>query len=250
MTNRFLRSIYFILAILSGAGTSAVWAQNELFVTDQGNNSVTVYPRTANGNVAPLRTLAGAATGLNGPLGLAVDTVNNELIVTNNNNNSVTVYLLTANGNVAPLRTLVGAATGLNFPTGLAVDTVNNELIVANSNNSITVYGRTANGNVGPLRTLVGAATGLNGSQGVAVDTVNNELVVANGNVPYSITITTRDSGMRHIDGSIDGDFMTLTTLMMTEPPPELILQLQDGRRWECFLTNNQGRLVNRGELK
>lgn len=69
-------------------------------------------------------------------------------------------------------------------------------------------------------------------------------------NVPYSVTVTVRDSGTRHIDGSIDGDFATLTTLIMQEPPPELILQLQDGRRWECYLTNNQGRLVNRGELK
>lgn len=68
--------------------------------------------------------------------------------------------------------------------------------------------------------------------------------------VPYSVTITTRDSGMRHIDGSIDGDFATLTALVMKEPLPELVLQLQDGRRWECYLTDNQGRLVNRGELK
>ena len=80
--------------------------------------------------------------------------------------------------------------------------------------------------------------------------TLWNGAVTVLNNVPYSFTITTRDSGMRHIDGSIDGDFMTLTTLIMAEPPPELILQLQDGRRWECYLTNNQGRLVNRGELK
>jgi hypothetical protein len=33
-----------------------VWAQEELFVTNGGNNSVTVYPRTASGNTAPLRT--------------------------------------------------------------------------------------------------------------------------------------------------------------------------------------------------
>lgn len=68
--------------------------------------------------------------------------------------------------------------------------------------------------------------------------------------VPYSVTITTRDSGMRHIDGSIDGDFETLTTLMMAEPPPKLVLELDDGRRWDCYLASNNGRLVNRGELK
>ena len=68
--------------------------------------------------------------------------------------------------------------------------------------------------------------------------------------VPYTITITTRGSGMRHIDGSVDGDFETLTALMIEEPPPRLVLQLEDGRRWECYLANNSGRLVNRGELK
>jgi hypothetical protein len=68
--------------------------------------------------------------------------------------------------------------------------------------------------------------------------------------VPYSVTITTRDSGMRHIDGSIDGEFGVLTALVMEDPPPKLVLELDDGRRWECYLSSNSGRLVNRGELK
>jgi len=58
-------------------------ANNELLVVNQVTNSVTVYARTASGNVAPLRTLSGAATGLSNPIGLAVDTVNNELAVGN-----------------------------------------------------------------------------------------------------------------------------------------------------------------------
>src|SRR5712691_639131 len=164
MPTRFFRAILLVASILWIVGTRAAWAQEELFVTNQGG-SVTVYARTANGDVAPLRTLAGAATGLNTPVGLAVDTVNNELAVANLTNNSVTVYARTANGNVAPLRTLSGAATGLNGPFGLALDTVNNELLVANNGNaapySITVYARTANGNVAPLRTISGVATGL-----------------------------------------------------------------------------------------
>ena len=139
-------------------------------VVANGNNSVTVYPRTANGAVAPLRTIAGAATGLNGLYGLAVDTVNNELAVANYNVNSVTVFARTANGNIAPLRTIAGAATGLGLPRGLAVDTVNNELLLPNgSKDSVTVYDRTANGNVAPLRTLAGAATGLGGPGFLAI---------------------------------------------------------------------------------
>src|SRR6266496_2907899 len=108
MPNRFLCAIPLLAGILLGVGTRAAWAQEELFVTNQGG-SVTVYARTANGDVAPLRTISGAATGLNGPFGLAVDTVNNELAVANIGNAapySITVYARTANGNVAPLRTI------------------------------------------------------------------------------------------------------------------------------------------------
>jgi hypothetical protein len=67
--------------------------------------------------------LAGAATGLNVPVGLVVDTVNNELVVANSNNNSVTVYSRTASGNTAPIRMLAGAATGLGNPSFIAVTT-------------------------------------------------------------------------------------------------------------------------------
>jgi hypothetical protein len=44
---------------------------NEILVANDTNNSVTVYSRTATGNVAPIRTLNGAATSLNGPFYLA-----------------------------------------------------------------------------------------------------------------------------------------------------------------------------------
>jgi hypothetical protein len=48
---------------------------NELAVTNFFiPGFVTVYSRTANGNVAPLRTLSGAATGLAGPTFLAITT--------------------------------------------------------------------------------------------------------------------------------------------------------------------------------
>src|SRR5439155_1725758 len=147
----------------------------------------------------PLRTLAGAGTGLSGPLGVALDLVHDELLVANDGSNSVTIYTRTAGGNTAPLRTLAGAAagrspprvialallpheavvvaggntaplrtlsgsaTGLNFPAGVALDLVHDELLVANGSPSVTVHARTASGNTAPLRTLVGASTGLSG---------------------------------------------------------------------------------------
>ena len=52
----------------------AAWAQDELFVANVFGNSVTVYSRTASGNIAPIRTLSGGATGLSGPGSPAVTT--------------------------------------------------------------------------------------------------------------------------------------------------------------------------------
>ena len=93
-----------------------------------GNESITVYPRTASGNTSPVRTLAGVVTGLSGAEAVVVDTVNNELVVPNNKNNFITVYPRTASGPTAPVRTISGAATQLTFPLAVVVDTANDEL--------------------------------------------------------------------------------------------------------------------------
>ncbi|HUJ79970.1 MAG TPA: Ig-like domain-containing protein, partial [Nitrospiria bacterium] len=161
-------------------------------------------------DVAPLRDLTGSTTGLLGPAGIYVDTVNDEIGVANPTNNSVTIYSRTAAGDVAPVRTLTGPTTGLNNPAGLYVDTVNNEIGVVNSaGNSVTVYSRTATGDMAPLRTLSGANTGLSGPTGIYVDTVNNEIGVANGAANsvtvYSRTATGNTGPLRTISGAGTG---------------------------------------------
>ncbi|MEO8430797.1 MAG: hypothetical protein ABI592_04750 [Acidobacteriota bacterium] len=45
---------------------------NELVMVNGGNNSVRVYSRTGNGDIAPLRTISGAATLLNNPEGVVI----------------------------------------------------------------------------------------------------------------------------------------------------------------------------------
>jgi hypothetical protein len=116
------------LAVLVGVDgrLAAALAQDEIFITNNNpisffDDSVTVYERAAGGNTAPIRTLTGPGTGLNGPAGLVVDPVNNELVVANNRNNSITVYERAAGGNTAPLRTLQGLATELSGSEFLAV---------------------------------------------------------------------------------------------------------------------------------
>jgi hypothetical protein len=150
--------------LVSPAGILVDPARNEVVVTNQNQfvNSVTTFSRTASGNVAPLRTLSGAATGLNGPSGVALDPVTDQLLVANLTGGSVTAYARTASGNTAPLRTLAGVGTGLISPYGLAVDSIHHELFVSDlTTTSVGVFPREAAGNTAPLRTVFGGATGL-----------------------------------------------------------------------------------------
>ncbi len=55
-----------------GGGGGGPTPINELYVVNTINNSITVYSRTANGNIAPVRTISGGTTGLNGPAWIAV----------------------------------------------------------------------------------------------------------------------------------------------------------------------------------
>jgi hypothetical protein len=172
----------FALALILSLGSQVSLAQGEIYVTNWNSNSVTVYARTGSGNLAPVRTLVGAATGLAQPSGLAVDEVNNELFVVNHlPPESVTVYPRTANGNVAPLRTITGALTLLADSRGISLDIVNNELAVVNRIGAfVRVFARTATGNVAPLRSIIGQATVLSNPTDLAFDVVHNELIVAN----------------------------------------------------------------------
>ena len=54
---------------------------DELYVANQFDNSITVYPLSASGDQAPLRHVAGNATGLKWAVQPVVDPVNNEILV-------------------------------------------------------------------------------------------------------------------------------------------------------------------------
>ena len=96
-------------------------ANNEIVVANLWGDFITVYSRTANGDVAPVRKISGADTGLLDPGGIAVNTVNDEIAVANWSNNSITVYSRTSSGNVAPIRKISGTNTGLYYPWGIAL---------------------------------------------------------------------------------------------------------------------------------
>lgn len=118
-------------------------------------SSVTVFSRTAHGNVAPLRTIQGPRTLLNLPDGIHRDPVSGEVVVANTGDDSVLFFDKDASGDVAPVRVLKGQATRLKGPVGVSIDAKHNELWVANWDNHIAaVFPRTARGNVAPLRVI------------------------------------------------------------------------------------------------
>jgi hypothetical protein len=217
-----------LLTLLGGLLTveaaGAAEALEELFVANRNLNSITVYRRAAGGNVLPLRTLSGPATGLGGPRALVVDLKNYELIVANEIANTITVYSLDATGNAAPLRTLSGpappfpGATGLGAPVALALDYTHLEggpgvgaLYVVNElGNSVTVYLWPNAGNAAPIRTLSGPATGLDLPRGIALDLRYDEMLVSSiggGSAifVYSLTANGNAAPLRALAGPATG---------------------------------------------
>jgi len=148
--------------------------------------SITVYPRTAKGNVAPLRIIQGPKTKLNWPNGIFMDPIADQIVVANSGDDSILFFDRKAKGNVAPVRVIKGPATGLDGPSGIFIDTKHDELWVTNwDNHTATVYPRTAKGNVAPLRIIRSApagtrATGFGNPGHVVFDPKRKEILVPN----------------------------------------------------------------------
>ena len=88
-------------------------------------SSISAFSLSANGDVAPLRSISGPSTNLYLPTGVAVDAANDEVVVANKDGTVLTFARL-ANGNAPPIRTLLVRA----YARKIIVDTVNDELIV------------------------------------------------------------------------------------------------------------------------
>ena len=148
--------------------------------------SITIYPATADGDVKPLRTIAGPQTQLNWPSGISVDTTNDVIAVANNGDNSILIFGRTDDGDAVPVRIIRGSRTGINRPMGVAIDTKNNELWAANfGDHTALVFNLTANGNVPPKRIIRNAPAGTpTGGFGnpmtIAYDTKREEILAPN----------------------------------------------------------------------
>jgi hypothetical protein len=183
-------------AAISGASTQLSSPQymlldapnNRLFVANQGAGSILIFENasTKTGNVAPERTIAGAATQLASPVDVALDSGRNLLYVADSSNILAFASASTISGNSPPVRTI-----GLGFAaSAIFFDGANDRLFIADkAGNTVRVYDGASllNGAVAANRTLSGAATLLNHPAGLQVDTAGR-LIVSNSNTP-SITI-------------------------------------------------------------
>jgi sugar lactone lactonase YvrE len=188
-----------------------------LYIGNSGGPSITVYAPGADGDVAPIRTIEGGATGLS-PNDLALDATGNVYVV--NAGDGITVFAPRAGGNVAPIRNISGDLTRLQLPQSIALDAAGN-IYVTNiaghspgSDGNVLVYAPGANGNVAPIRNITGALTELLSSnlpEGLTVDalgttyastgsTGNQILVYAagtNGNVAPTRRIAGSQTGLK-----------------------------------------------------
>lgn len=153
-------------------------AHDRLYVTDGSSASVLVFndASTADGNVAPARTIAGGATGLSFPWGIAVDLTRDILYVADEGADALFVFdgASTVTGNVAPNRTLSGPTSTIDNPRDIDVDGPTDRLYVVNfpagvGTVSIWEGASGLDGDVAPARAIAGAATGLSAPADVVI---------------------------------------------------------------------------------
>ena len=171
----------------TGLGCTQVAAED---VPSEGGQfqppSLTIYSATASGDEKPLRTIQGAHTQLDWPMGIDVDAAHEEIAVANNGDNSILIFRRTQGGDVAPLRAIRGSRTGINRPMGVSIDTKNNEIWVSNfGEHTALVFACDASGDAAPRRIIRSAprgtpSTGFGNPQAVAYDSRREEILVPN----------------------------------------------------------------------
>ena len=158
---------------------------NWIYVLDNVNDAIYVFPATASGTVAPTYTITSTSPALNGPAGIVLDSHGN-IWVGNQLNQSIVELTNPAGGTPgtyaeAPIEVITGAATGLSFPFNIYLDAHSNIWVANFSGNTVGEFSASSGAgtlNVAPYLTIGGASTGLSGPEGVAVDNGGNVYVV------------------------------------------------------------------------
>lgn len=166
--------------------TVVVDIANDEIIVISFNDGIRSFPRTASGDATPLRTISGAATLLDNPPTVVLDSAHGELIASSGKAGGpgvpgILIFDRNADGNVAPLRIIAGSQTQTGAHIGhIALDPVHDEIIIpGQSGTSILAFPRAGNGDIAPLRQMTDSSVALSNPR-FAVDTVNDRLLVAN----------------------------------------------------------------------
>ncbi len=162
----------------------------EIYIPVAGNKILT-FSREANGDVAPLRVLAGPDTQIRGSARgharVGVDPLRNLLIVTSNGaergaGGSLLIFDRTANGNVKPKAVLQGPKTGIAGGSASHVYPEKGWIVGGCGGGSVCAWSIEDTGDVPPrwkipVQQLAGVAP-----SGIALDPEHKEVIVTSGN--------------------------------------------------------------------
>jgi hypothetical protein len=163
---------------------------DRLYGADAADNAIQIWDNVSAlpSGVAPVsRTLAGAATKLAAPFGVALDPSKNLVVSNAGGAGSITVYTAasvatgTSPLNVAPVADITGASTTLATPAQIILNPLSTagEMIVADTAaGAVSAFSNVvaSGGNTAPVRHIAGSSTtltitGQSTARGVALDT-------------------------------------------------------------------------------
>jgi DNA-binding beta-propeller fold protein YncE len=213
---------------------SSAWVDpktGEIYAVNNDTRDTTVvFGAGANGNSAPVRSIATP----HGSFGIAAAEQHDEVLMTIQHDSAIVAYKKTAGEGDSPIRMMQGLATKLADPHGIAYDPQEDVIYVANfgathdvsakegggrdrrgrgrtnwplgrdqavpgsgtiNKPSISVHRRLATGNEPPLRVIEGPAAQLNWPTGLAFDPGSRELFVANDMGPSIVVFDAAAKG-------------------------------------------------------
>ncbi|MSO19536.1 MAG: hypothetical protein EXQ56_03595 [Acidobacteria bacterium] len=171
-------------------GVAVDEAAEEMYLSTQHDNTVTVFKKYATGEESPIRLLQGDKTQLADPHGLAIDVKNNLMFVSNHGS-----FHQKEVGGAASVTYIGGLATDAaaakkNWPVGAQAAGSGKSLPP-----SITIYPLKASGDTPPLRVIQGPKTQMNWPTGLASDDAKGEIYVANDMGNSILVFNNTDSG-------------------------------------------------------
>ncbi|HEX3934599.1 MAG TPA: hypothetical protein VHW43_07955 [Puia sp.] len=151
-------------------------ANNEIYIPVVPD-SILVFDRTANGDAAPKRILAGPDTQIKGLASSAVDPIHNLLLV--NTGNAMLIFDRTASGNVKPKAVIQGPKSGMANISSFQVYPPKGWIIAGGKGGFIGAWSINDNGDVPPRWKIpVEQLTGFVAS-GIALDPVHKEMLLS-----------------------------------------------------------------------